>query len=388
MCRQPSQYTNHPLRSTKVMKGLLTTPAAKVIIGLLIGVGLLVLVSRFVNIAVSMRMLQQNLVTPRGIVLALLSGACFLLAFSIRGVRWKLFLNPIGNVSTFTAIRLVLISIFLNFLLPFSGGEIAKTLILKRIAAIPISRSLPTVAMDRSLDLLPALFLMLIVPLLGLQMDIKLWLILGIVGGLLICLIFFVGLAVWKRTAAITLLQKITGILPRAMGGKIEAFATNFVDSLLTGASRPKIFVPALLLTCVAVICDSLFAMFAFWTIGFPIPFGTAIFGYTLYNMFYIFPTPPGQVGSNEAVGLLVFGGLLHLPPSKVTAMFIFSHPWAALLMCTTGLICLKTLGLTIPSIMKARTEQSDTGTEILTLESSLKQLRREAKTQAKLQRI
>ncbi len=346
------------------MKGFLSAPATKVIIGLLIGIGLLYLVSRFVNIAMSMRMLQQNLVTPRGIVLALLSGACFLLAFSIRGIRWKLFLNPIGNVSAFTAIRLVLVSIFLNFLLPISSGEIVKTLILKRIAAIPVSRSLPTVAMDRSFDLLPALFLMAIVPLLGLQMDIKLWFVLGIVGGLFICLLVFIGLAVWKRTAAIALLRKITGILPRAMGGKIEGFATGFVDSLLIGASRPKIFIPAVVLTCLAVIFDSLFAMFAFWTIGFPIPFGTAIFGYTLYNMFYIFPTPPGQVGSNEAMGLLVFGGLLHIPATQVTAMFIFSHPWAAVLMCTAGLVCLKTLGLTIPIVMKKGTEESDIKSE------------------------
>src|SRR6266852_3020751 len=93
------------------------------------------------------------------------------------------------------------------------------------------------------------------------------------------------------------------------------------------------------------------------WTIGFPIPFGTAIFGYTVYNVFYILPTPPGQVGSNEAVGLLVFGGLLHLPPFQVTAMFIFSHPWAALLMCVTGLTCLSSLGLTISSALKVQTE-------------------------------
>jgi uncharacterized protein (TIRG00374 family) len=352
------------------MKGLLSAPVAKVIIGLLIGIGLLFLISRFIDIAVSIHMLQQNLATPRGIVLALLSGVAFLLAFSIRGMRWKLFLNPIGNVSTFTAIRLFLISVFLNFLLPISSGEIAKTLILKRIAGIPISRSLPTVAMDRSFDLLPALFLMVIIPLLGMQMDIKLWLILGTVGGLLICLIFFVGLAVWKRTAAITLLRKITGILPRAMGGKIEGFATGCVDSLLIGASRPMIFIPAVLLTCLAVICDGLTAMFAFWTIGFPISFRTAIFGYTLYNMFYIFPTPPGQVGSNEAIGLLVFAGLLGLPPNKVIAMFIFSHPWTALLMCTAGLICLKTLGLTIPSVMKAGTEESSSiGEDALLIE-------------------
>src|SRR3984893_18937336 len=112
------------------------------------------------------------------------------------------------------------------------------------------------------------------------------------------------------------------------------------------GASRPKIFLPAILLTCVAVIFDGLFAMLAFWTIGFPIPFGTAIFGYTVYNMFYILPTPPRQVGSNEAMGLLVFTGLLHLPADKVTAMFVFSHPWAALLMCAACMLSLKSLGL------------------------------------------
>lgn len=346
------------------MKGLLSIPAAKATIGLLLGIGLLFLVSRFVDIAATIHVLQQNLATPRGIVLALCSGVAFLLAFSIRGMRWKLFLNPISNISTFTAIRLVLVSIFINFLLPINGGEIAKVLMLRRIAGVPISQSLPTVAMDRALDLLPAFFVMTLVPLLGLQMDIKLWLVLGTVGGLFISLVLFVGLAAWQRHTAIALLRKIMTILPRSIGGKIEAFATGFVDSLLIGASRPRIFIPAVLLTCIALVFDSLFAMLAFWTIGLTISFGTAIFGYTLFNMFYIFPTPPGQVGSNEAVGLLIFTGLLRLSPSKVAAMFIFSHPWAALLMCTVGPICLKTLGLTISTAMKAGTEGSDIKSE------------------------
>ena len=336
-------------------RAILSTPAAKLTFGLLIGIGLLFLVSRFVDIPATITILKQRLTTPQGIVLALLSGLAFLLAFSIRGMRWKLFLNPIGKVSTFKAIQLFLIGIFLNFLLPIRGGEVAKSLMLKRIAGIPISQSLPTVAMDKALDLLPALFIMAIVPLLGVQMDIKLWLVLGAVGGVLIGLIFFVALAAWKRAAAIKLLQMMTGLLPKAIGSKIAAFTTGFVDSLLIAASRPKIFLPAVLLTCIAVIFDGLFAMLAFWTIGYPIPFGTAIFGYTVYNMFYILPTPPGQVGSNEAVGLLVFAGLLHLPADKVTAMFVFSHPWAALLMCTTGMACLSALGLTISSAMKVQ---------------------------------
>jgi uncharacterized protein (TIRG00374 family) len=336
---------------------ILNTPAAKVVLGLLVGIGLLYLVSKFVDIPTTIQVLRQNLATPRGIMLGLLSGVAFLCAFCIRGVRWKLFLNPIGKVSIFKAIQLFLVGIFLNFLLPVRGGEVAKSLMLRRIAGIPVSQSLPTVAMDKALDLVPALFIVAIVPFLGIQMDIKLWLVLGVVSSLLIGLIFFIGLAAWKRTAAIALLQKITSLLPKSIGSKIAGFATGFVDSLLMGASRPKIFLPAILLTCVAVIFDGLFAMLAFWTIGFPIPFGTAIFGYTVYNMFYILPTPPGQVGSNEAIGLLVFFGLLHLPAHKVTAMFVFSHPWAALLMCATGMACLSALGLTISSAMKVQAE-------------------------------
>ncbi len=312
------------------------------------------------NLPATITILRQNLTTPRGIALALLSGVAFLIAFSIRGIRWKLFINPIGKISTFKAIQLFMVGIFLNFLLPIRGGEVAKSLMLKRIADIPISKSLPTVAMDKALDLMPALFIMAIVPLLGVKMDIKLWFVLALVGGLLIGLIFFIALAAWKRTAAIRLLQRMTGLLPKSIGGKIEGFATGFVDSLLMGASQPRIFIPAVLLTVVAVIFDGLFAMLAFWTVGFPISFGTAIFGYTVYNMFYILPTPPGQVGSNEAIGLLVFSGLLHLPADKVTAMFVFSHPFAALIMTITGMACLSALGLKLSSAMRVQAEGED----------------------------
>jgi uncharacterized protein (TIRG00374 family) len=336
-------------------KALLNTPAAKVTIGLLIGIGLLLLVARFVDLPVTIAILRSHLATPQGIALALLSGVAFLLAWTIRGIRWKLFLNPVGKVSTLKAIGLYQVGVFLNFLLPIRGGEVAKCFMLKRNANIPVSKSLPTVAMDKALDLMPALFIMAIVPFLGVQMDIKLWFVLWFVSGILICLLFFVFLSAWKRDSAIALLQKMTGLFPQSIASKVEGFATGFVDSLLAGASQPRIFLPAIALTCVAVLCDGLFAMLAFWTIGYPISFGTALFGYAVYNMFYILPTPPGQVGSNEVVGFLVFGKLLGIKPEYVTAMFVFSHPWAAILMCTTGLICLSALGLTLSGAMKVQ---------------------------------
>lgn len=344
-------------QAPSTLKTLLNSSVFKVTLGLLIGIGLLFLVAKFVDIPTTISILRAKLTTPQGIILALLSGVAFLAAFCVRGLRWKLFLNPIGKVSTFKAIQLFLVGIFLNFLLPIRGGEVAKSLMLKRIANIPISQSLPTVAMDKALDLMPALLIMVIVPFLGIEMDIKLWLVLGMVGGLLVCLIFFVLLAAWKRTAAINLLQRLTGFLPGGIGAKIAGFATGFVDSLLAGASRPRIFIPAMLLTLVAVICDGLFAMLAFNTVGVAMSFGTAIFGYTVYNMFYILPTPPGGVGSNEAIGLLVFYGLLHYDRQGVTSMFLFSHPWAALIMTLSGMACLSALGLNISSAMRVQPE-------------------------------
>lgn len=345
-------------RSRNTFVALLTHPISRVIYGCIVGIGLLLLTARFVDIPTTLAVLRRHLSTPQGIVLALLSGVAFLLAFSIRGVRWKLFLSPVGHVGTQKAIQIFLVGTFLNFLLPVRGGEVAKSLMLRRLTGIPISQSLPTIAMDKALDLMPALLIIALVPLLGVQMDIKLWLVLGIVSSLLIGLFFFVALTAWQRKTALKLLHILTAPLPARIANKLESFATGLIDSFLAGASRPRVFLPAILLTLLAVICDGLFAMLAFWTVGLPIQFGTALFGYTVYNMFYILPTPPGQVGSNEAIGLLVFSGLLHLEPHGVTAMFFFSHPWAALLMCGSGLICLSALGMTISNAMQVHTKQ------------------------------
>src|SRR5579872_25691 len=355
LAAMPVPATPRPIKQEPTWKVVLNKPVVKVTIGLAIGIGMLFLVARYVDIPMTVEELQENLATPRGLILALLCGLSFVISLAIRGARWGLFLRPIRKIKTFKVIQIFMIGSFLNFLLPVRGGEVAKSLILKRTANIPVSQSLPTVAMDKALDLMPALFIIAIVPFLGVQMNFQIWLILGLVSGLLVGLVFVVGLAAWKRAVADALIRKISGLFPKVLGGKIEAFAIGFVDSLLMGASRPRIFIPAILLTGVAVIFEGLFAMLAFWTIGTPLDFGTAIFGYTLYNMFYILPTPPGQVGSNEVVGLLVFSGLLHLQKDDVLAMFAFSHPFAALLMASTGLAFLSALGLTISSAMRVQ---------------------------------
>ncbi|HLX41039.1 MAG TPA: lysylphosphatidylglycerol synthase transmembrane domain-containing protein [Ktedonobacteraceae bacterium] len=339
---------------------ILNDPRVRAVFGLIIGVAMLFLISRFIDISTTIVVLEQHLTTPQGAMYALLATASFIAAFSIRGARWRLFLSRICDISTFKSIQIFWVAVFLNFLLPVQGGELGKSLILKRIKHVPISQSLPTVAMDKSLDLMPALFIMAVVPFIpSIHMSAALWLILSLVSSILIGIIVTVALMAWNRTTTIKLIHIVLQILPKGIRGKIESFALGFVDSLLAGASNPRTFIPAILLTCIAITCDGLFAWFAFKTVGVTsMNFGTAIFGYTTYNMFCILPTPPGQVGSNELVGVLVFSGLLGFPKTSVLAMYVFSHPLAALIMTTMCLLCLSGLGITIKSAMKIRARE------------------------------
>jgi uncharacterized membrane protein YbhN (UPF0104 family) len=207
---------------------------------------------------------------------------------------------------------------------------------------------------------MPALVIMAAVPFIpGMHMSPTLWIILGLVGSILLGIIFTVALMAWNRATATTFIQMVLTLLPRGIGKKIEGFALGFIDSLLAGASNLKTFLPAVLLTCLAVTCDGLFAWFAFLTVGVnTMNFGTAIFGYTTYNMFCILPSPPGQVGSNELAGVVVFSGLLGFPKTGVLAMFVFSHPLAALLMTIMCLICLSGLGLSLSNVMHMKTHK------------------------------
>ncbi|MGZ4940334.1 MAG: lysylphosphatidylglycerol synthase transmembrane domain-containing protein, partial [Halobacteriota archaeon] len=149
-------------------RDVLRVPVVRITLGLIVGIVLLVLVLRYVNLSAVLSVLEENLRTPRGIALALLAGVAYLLAWSIRGIRWKLFLNPIGEVSVFKAIALYQIAVFVNFLLPVQGGEVVKCFLLRRSTNIAVSASLPTVMLDKTMDLMPVLVILAIVPLLGL----------------------------------------------------------------------------------------------------------------------------------------------------------------------------------------------------------------------------
>jgi uncharacterized membrane protein YbhN (UPF0104 family) len=215
--------------------------------------------------------------------------------------------------------------------------------------------------MDKAMDTLPAVALVVLLPFVGLHLSRPLWALLlsalGVIGLGAAVLAF----AVYHPERVLALITRTLAIvLPQRLRPRIEPAVAQFIDTLVALIHRPRLLLTAAAYTLVAVCLDALFCLLAFRSVGVAIAPGTVLYGYTFYNLAFILPTPPGQVGSNELVGLLIFSGVFGLRRSGVGAMFLFSHPWTAILMTVSGLACLSTMGLTLGRTLHlARQQQS-----------------------------
>lgn len=345
-----SRHRGRHARSARLRSAALRTG-----LGLAAGAILILTFLRLVNVAA----VYQRL-TNFNIGFALGCGAAFLAAYVVRALRWRWLLRPC-QVSVPRVIAIYQIATFLNWLLPVRGGELAKSVLLRHSNGVPISRSLATVSMDKAMDLLPAAVLVAVLPFAGLHLSAPLWVLLisalSVVTGTATILI----LAAWRRDSAQALLTRLLCmLLPRRLRERVAPAVVQFVDTLLALVRQPRVLVVAVVYTAVAVCLDALFCLLAFRAIGAVIPVTIVLVGYTLFNLAFILPTPPGQIGSNELIGLLIFSGMFGVNRSAVAAMFLFSHPWTAILMTATGLACLSAMGLSVRSTLRLAREQAE----------------------------
>lgn len=324
------------------------TTAIRVASGLAVGALFVVVFLQFVDVdAVADRLAHLN---P---AIAVLCGIVFLGAYAVRALRWRLFLAP-DEIPAGRIISIYYVATFLNWLLPFQGGEVAKCVILRRTDGIAVNRSLATVTMDKAMDLVPAVVILSVVPVAQLHVAGGLWVFLAFPLVLLAVGASVLVFASRQHDRAVAALSRLLRrVLPARIADRVEPFVLGFVDTLLDLMRRPRLFLVATAYTVVAVALDASFCWLAFRAVGTTLSPGVVLFGYTFYNLAYIFPTPPGHLGSNELTGLLIFAGMFGVNRSAVGAMFVFSHPFTGLLMTVSALGSLKVIGLDRRAVLR-----------------------------------
>ena len=97
----------------------------------------------------------------------LLAAVVNLVSLVLKGVRWWIFLRPIGVSSLLLAMRATFAGAGLTNVLVANGGEAARVIFVARSAHVPSERVLATLALERLFELVGYVVMLAVTLLLG-----------------------------------------------------------------------------------------------------------------------------------------------------------------------------------------------------------------------------
>lgn len=307
---------------------------------------------------------------------ALAGFAALALNYFIGSQRWRLLFSSVGEMKMFEAFKYYMAGVAINFILPIRAGEVAKSLFLRQIKGTPVAKSMATIVVDRSLDLAPVFVVLLAIPFLPFTFG-------PVVMGILLSVVLILVVLAGGVAAAILLRRRDAKGLTRSWANKlwmhspefirngVGGFANTFIDSLSASAIRPKIMAGAIGLTLLSALEQSLCSFFVYRSIGYPLPYLTALIGLTIFQLTFLFPTPPGQMGSLEVMMSLVFSTTLGVPLNTVSAAAIVGHSVTTLVVLGVGGFCLNALGVGLSGAVSVGFSQAKPGANVPQLEAT-----------------
>lgn len=284
-----------------------------------------------------------------------LSIILYILAYFIRSIRWRIILAPIEQISVKQAFAIFMGGMLINYIIPIRAGEVAKSFFLKGMKRTPVSLSLPTVFIDKMMDLFPIVILLLLLPLVPVKMNSFLVWVLTILVIIFVIFVLVTILAVIKQKSVAKFLQAWFFWLPKKWKDKVYSFLEIFVEGLTVVKKNKQKGWEILGLTILAIIFDAVYIVTMFLAFDYQIAFLVALFGYTLINLSYILPTPPAQIGSNEAIYIIIFTFALGIDKNLVSASLGFAHLLTGSIIFIIGLISLNYIGVSLGRTLSAK---------------------------------
>jgi uncharacterized protein (TIRG00374 family) len=233
-----------------------------------------------------------------------------------------------------------------GFVRAMRTGEIARSILLKQRHRVPIAASLPTIAVDRSLDLMAVLILGALGALSGIQLGGRLSTVLLAGGIFFLAFVAFLVFAILAGDWLLALAARlIKGRLRVSLQERILGILQGFLAGFATVGRRPRMLIPMLSLSLLTAIMDSGLFYLLIASLGAFISPAIVLTGYALFALTFLVPGAPGYVGSMEAFGSLVFGALgvgIELAASSV----VLYHALNAVMLGVLGGTAMWVLGL------------------------------------------
>ena len=277
-----------------------------------------------------------------------LAAAFILTAFLLRALRWKLLLRPVADLPLHQVRDVLMTGFMVNNVLPARMGELARALVLWRVAGTSRRATLAAIGVERLFDVATLISILLV---LGLAFTVPPWTRnLGLVTGVLL-----VGMTVgviwlaYHHRSLFWLMDKFLFFLPRARREAVVSFMERFVDGTRSLRS------PSLTLSVASlslIIWGLEFLMYWLMLRGFSIslPAWSAALVLVVANFGIAVPSAPGYVGVFDAA---CSGALIALGLNKDLALSYAIGVHILLYVCVTGtgLILMWRLGIKLADI-------------------------------------
>lgn len=234
-----------------------------------------------------------------------------------------------------------------NYLIPVRAGEFAKSIFLKKNEGVKISKSLPSIFIDKLTDLFPIIFIILLIPILSVPISTTLtWVIVGIL--VMYAILLFILIFSMKSPENMhKVLMKLSFFIPEKFKLKLEEFYASFIEGMGILRGRKKDTIIIYLLTLLAVFSEGFFVYMIFRSMGLhDTGFIKILFGYTLMNLTYILPTPPAQIGSNEFMWVIIFSFALGVNKNLTGAAVATVHILTTIVIFVIGALSLSSIGM------------------------------------------
>ena len=214
-----------------------------------------------------------------------------ILSIIVKGVRWWVFLRPIGVTSLPLAIRATFAGAGLNNVLVANGGEAARVVFVARSAHITSAKVVATLALERLFELVGYVVLLsLAATFLDLPHTVE-----RVKPFAIGTLVAMGALLVWLLRRP-DVVEAVAGPKPEQWHGRLKQYGSRFVATISAVSSGPR-FLAALLLSVLAWGLQVVTYQMTARAANFPMTLVATITALLLVNLGFLFRLTPGNVG-------------------------------------------------------------------------------------------
>jgi glycosyltransferase 2 family protein len=317
----------------------------QLLIGPLVTVGLILWISSRIDFDA----VFQNIRTISIAWIPIMIGT-YLVGFVFRGIRWRLMLKNITDISWYTSTSIIIIGYMANNLLPARMGEFVRALVLNDNSSVSKTAALTSIVLERTLDGLVLLGILYTVTVFGIQpVNSKLLHHIISLAGLLFVGVFvlLVSVRVFQENS-LRLLKKIVGAVSEKTAQRLLKMHTSIVEALDTVKFDYR-FLVIVLLSIIIWFSEGIMFWVGLVAFGIPAQFQIAFVTLAIINFGLLVPSAPGYVGLFQTAGIVAFG-LFGLSEQTALSYSIVLHICQFVPITVLGLFLLSTLDLKLKS--------------------------------------